>query len=630
MNKIFNLFKRLYNKKIDASGLAVFRVAYGFVLLCEVIQLYYFRHLIFDKIPFLVPSEIDFSIALIAWMITIVFIIFGLFTKQATIINYLFSLVFIATIDTYEYHMFYVYMGVNFLLIFTSISKSFSLDSLLLKLKYSNTRFTYKPPKKTSVLNYFIFPLAAIAFVYFDSIFFKLTSHNWMSGLGMWLPASLPQVTHIDSSFILNQKWFVLGLGYLTLLFEAIFIFTFFRKRWRVPLLIIGIGLHLGIIIEFPLPWFGLGVIALYILMVPVSWWINLKNRLKFKKPGLTFFYDEECPLCNRTRIILSHLDYFEAIEFKGVQTFGFEDDRLKQLSKDELLDNIYSITKKNRLLSGVDTYKKSFKYIPLLFPLGLLISIPGIYHLAKATYKKIAKNRFIDRCTEENCGFIPPSFPMNNDEMKILKSLRLIDLKVYGISVGVLFFILLQLNVTYNSKLIRIIKNYSGLSEIVLVQKMDVLSDLITNKSRTFFGITSHPVFMDDHFNNYNHIIAIEAQFVNGEKVFLPIIDKEGKPDFYNYSFNWVKWTWRVNSPNIDPEKLSNGVRDFTAFWVYKNNLDLKNIRFNVKVKKIEIPEEWEKDFLKKKLAKPWISGGYVEWKNEEFYSHIKDIESL
>ncbi len=630
MNKIFNLFKRLYNKKIDASGLAIFRVLYGLVLLGEVIQLYYFRHLIFDKIPFLIPAEINFGIPLLAWMVTIIFIIFGLFTKQATIINYLFSLVFIATISTYEYHMFYVYMGVNFLLMFLSISKTGSLDALLLKLKYSSTRFVYNPPKKTSVLNYFIIPLAAIAFVYFDSVFFKLISHNWMSGLGMWLPASLPQITHIDASFILNQKWFVLGMGYLTLLFEAIFIFTFFRKGWRVPLLIMGIGLHLGIIIEFPLPWFGLGVIALYVLMVPVSWWGNIKRRLKFKKPRLTFFYDEECPLCNRTRIILSHLDFFEAIEFKGVQTFGFEDDRLKQYPKDELLDNIYSINKKNRVLSGVDTYKKSFKFIPLLFPLGVLISIPGIYHLAKVVYKKIAKNRFVDRCTEENCGFTPPSFPKNNDEMKISKTLRLIDLKVYGISFGILFFILLQANVTYNSKLVRIVKNYSGLSDMALVQQIDMFSDLITNKSRTFFGITSHPVFMDGHFDNYNHIIAIEAELQDGKKVFLPIIDEEGNPDYYIYSFNWVKWTFRINSPSIDTDHLRKGIRDFTAFWVYKNNLDLKDIKFNVKVKKIDIPKEWKSNFLKNQLSKPWISGGYVEWKNEEFYSHIKDIESL
>ena len=71
---------------------------------------------------------------------------------------------------------------------------------------------------------------------------------------------------------------------------------------------------------------------------------------------------------CNRTKIILGSLDYLKAIEFKGVQTYRFEDPRLKDYSKDELLDNIYSITRSNKVLHGIDTYHKSFKYIPVLF----------------------------------------------------------------------------------------------------------------------------------------------------------------------------------------------------------------------------------------------------------------------
>jgi len=629
MNKIFNLFKRLYNKKIDASGLAIFRVIYGLVLLADVIQLFYFRHLIFDKIPFLIPAEINFGIPLIAWMITIVFIIFGLFTRQATIINYIFSLVFLSTIDTYEYHMYYIYMGVNFMLIFINISKTGSLDSLWLKLKHSNTRVTYNPSSNTSVLNYYILVLIGIAFIYFDSVFYKLASPLWLNGLGVWLPASIPQITHIDSSVILNQKWFMLGMGYLTLFFEAIFIFVFFRKNWRVPLLIIGIGLHLGIILEFPIPRFGLGFIALYLLMVPVSWWSNLKQRLKFKKPRLTFFYDEECPLCNRTKIILGHLDYFNAIEFKGVQTYGFEDERLKSFTKDELLDNIYSITQKNKVLRGVDAYKKSFKYIPLLFPLGLFMSLPGIYHLAKVVYNKIAQNRFVDRCTEENCGFTPPTFPKNNDEMKISKNISLQDIKLYGIILGVVMLCFLQLNSIYNSTLSNNFKEVIGIKNSVFEKSIQTVSSPVWAMSRIMLGIKGHAVFVDSHFKDYNHTIAV-VYSNNNNGIWLPITNMDGSLGSWQVGPIWAKWGFRVNSADIDKEQLDQGLRDFTAFWAYKNNVDLKLSKFKILIKHNESPSGWQENFLKNQLAKPWISGGYVEWKDEEFYSHIKDIESL
>ncbi|WP_289037846.1 DCC1-like thiol-disulfide oxidoreductase family protein [uncultured Zobellia sp.] len=625
------IITRLYDKKIDASGLAIFRLCFSLVMLCEVIQIFYFRHLIYDKIPYIELSEIDYTIPLILWMVSIVFLAIGLFTRIASIVNYIFCLVFIATINSYEYHMFYVYMGVSFLFLFTSIEKVFSLDRLGLILKHSNTRVTYKPSRKTSVLNYYAYVLCGIAFVYFDSIFYKTASYNWLNGMGMWLPSSLPQITHLDiESFLLNSKWLALFLGYVTFVFEAVFLFTFFRKKWRLPLLIIGIGLHIGILIEFPLPWFGLGVSALYLLMIPVSFWRKIREKLSFKKAKLIFYYDEECPLCNRTKIIINYLDFFNAIEFKGVQTFGFGNPLFKNIGKDDLLDNIYSTSNENKIYTGIDTYKVVFKRIPLLFPFWVLLSIPGIYHIGKWIYKKVADNRYVERCTEENCGFTPPNFPSPIDDIKLSKAIKIKDLKIGVVNVGLIFILILQINITLNSLLINNFKQNIGFTGTSISQRLNKFSIPLHKFSKTFFGVTTHAVFMDTHFNDYNHIVAIEAVLDNGEKLWLPIIDKEGNPDKYIYSFNWVKWTFRVNNPNINQKTLERGVRDFIAFWAHKNSVNVNTTQFLIKVKKVDIPTQWEKDFLTKQMAKPWLDGGYVEWKNDKFYGFIKGIESL
>ena len=625
------IITRLYDKKIDASGLAVFRVFYGIVLLCEIVQLFYFRHLIFDKIPYLEVSEIDYTVPLLVWMITVIFIIFGLFARTATIINYLFSLIFLSTIITYEYHMFYVYLAVNFLLMFVSVSKVASLDSLRLQLRYSNTRITYSPPRLTSVLNYYSIILLGIVFLYFDSIFQKFATNIWLSGLGMWLPISMPQTTLLNSeTFVQNSKILSLFLGYLTLIFELSFLFLFFRKKWRIPLLIIGVGLHMGILIVFPIPWFALGFSSLYLLMVPVLFWNKLNQRLRFKKPRLTFYYDEECPLCNRTKIIINYLDFFNAIEFKGVQTYGFNNPIFKDINQEDLLDNIYSISNNGIIYSGIDTYKIAFRKILLLFPLGILLSIPGIYHIGKWVYGKVAQNRYVERCTEENCGFIPMPFPVNNEGIKLLKNLRVKDLKIYAISLCFVAFSLFQINCIYNSLLIKKIKNEIGFSDTIMENSIQKFSKPLQKISKVFFGITQHGVFVDSHFNNYRHIIAIKAELKNGELLRLPIINENGSPYGYNYSFIWAKWTFRVNNPNINQSNLERGVRDFTAFWAHKNKIDLNTTKFLIKVKKVDIPTQWEENFLSKQIAKPWIDGGYVEWKEDKFYGFIKDIESL
>src|SRR5690554_1600910 len=208
--RLYQNFSRLYDKQIDAKGLALFRIAFALVLLGEVIQLYYFRHLTFDKIPYVVPGEIEMWPVLLFWMGALIFVILGLFTRTAAIINYILSVAVIGTMSSYEYHMFYSYLIINFLFIFLPISKTFSLDRLILKLKYSNTLVRYNPPQTVSVLAYYLPVLLGIGFFYFDSVFFKFTSPLWLNGLGMWLPSSLPQAILVDISPLLNIKVLVI------------------------------------------------------------------------------------------------------------------------------------------------------------------------------------------------------------------------------------------------------------------------------------------------------------------------------------------------------------------------------------------------------------------------------------
>ena len=134
----------------------------------------------------------------------------------------------------------------------------------------------------------------------------------------------------------------------------------------------------------------------------------------------------------------------------------------------------------------------------------------------------------------------------------------------------------------------------------------------------------------MDAHMDDYNHIIAVQVLLPNGDKQFIPLIDENGHPGYYNYSFNWVKYGWRVNSPNIDQTLLSNGLRDFSAFWVHKNNLENTNIKFNILVKKIDSPKNWSYNFLNIQIKKPWVNGGYFIWEDQKFSSYILDIEKI
>lgn len=218
--RLTNWFNRLYNKKISSSGLAIFRVTFYSNLFFEVIHIFEFRQLYFDEIPYLIPADFNMTILLLLWCVVLLFLVFGCFTRIVSIINYLFCFFILSSFTDFEYHMHYVYVGISFLTIFLPVSRTLSIDSLRVnKSKY------------VSVLYYHLPVLLGIGFVYFDSVFHKLTSNIWMNGLGVWYPASLPHITILNDQWLLNQEWLMLFLGYFTLLFEAVFIFVFWSKK---------------------------------------------------------------------------------------------------------------------------------------------------------------------------------------------------------------------------------------------------------------------------------------------------------------------------------------------------------------------------------------------------------------
>lgn len=624
MKWFIRLIEKVYNNKVDSIGLSVFRLAYSAVLFCEIVQLLYFKHLVFDRIPFIKVNEIDLGLALNLWLLFILFMAIGLFTRIATIVNYLFSLVFIATINSFEYHMFYAYMGINFILMFLPVSTSFSVDRIIERAKYSSAQYTHNPPTTVSVIYYYIPLFLGVGLVYFDSVIFKLGSPAWLSGLGMWKPAVLPHFNHYGESFVLNNKFLAVALGYMTFVFEAIFIFLFWYKPFRIPFLIIGLGLHLGILLFFPIPWFALGVSAIYLLLVPICFWKKLGNFFKSKKQNITFIYDGDCPLCNRTRVILNSLDIFNKIRFVTAQKAKSQFEELLKISNEELITDIHSIDSKGNIRKGVDTYVSVLIKMIYTAPIGLFLKLPGIYQLAKKTYSVIANNRERTPCTDENCVISYPSLLDENKKIVgtlTLKKIRIICLSFFFISV-----ILMQLLVTHRSGIFGAFLTKHGFDQTSAAAS---ITEKLNERFRNFFGICKHPVFMDDHIKGYNHIIAV-VYYNNNKEVWLPIIDNNGQPEYYIYGFGWVKWTFRVNSPTITPGILYNGIKRFTAFWAAKNNVDLNDASFKIMVKKIDVPVEWEENFLTKQMEKPWMEADTVHWMNNEFVFTMKDIESM
>ncbi|MEH1008488.1 DCC1-like thiol-disulfide oxidoreductase family protein [Winogradskyella sp. ECml5-4] len=593
--------RKLYDKKISSKGLGVFRVFFSFVLLLEVVRIFRYRQLYFDPIPFIQPSALSAEIPFVIWMIVLFMLMVGAFTRVMSLLNYIFILIYISSISAFEYHMDYTYTGVGFMLLFLSVSKSYSLDRLFQKLKYSNLNHIHSPKETTSVLNYWIILFVGVGLVYLDSVFFKIGSKIWTGGLGMWYPASLPQMVISNNQWLLNQEFIIKTLGYLTFAFEIAFPFLFWIKKLRIPFLIIGVGLHLGILIEFPIPFFALGVIAIYILMVPVGFWKFLELKMQSQKRQLTLFYDAECPLCMKTRIILSYCDVFKKLHFISVQQSINSNEQLKNFSEDELLNNMCSIDKKGNVFVGLDTYKRAFLLMPISFPLGVIMYIPGISFIARKIYNYIAVNRNVERCTAENCGFLPAPQKNEKDKIRLTRNFKVRDFKIVTISIFVFTIIVLQMLVNFKQPFSNDFAN--------------TIHGNIKKASSKLLGVTQHGVFMDGHYERYNKIYTVSYK-----NKLLPFYDENGMPDCYVRGGAWVNFNFRVNKGGrtINNIELQKGLERYIIFWAHKNGIELDNINFKLLKKEISLPKKWIINSLTDNINSPWEIIGEMIWENK------------
>jgi len=593
---------RIFNTKVDALGLAVFRMSYTVVLLCEVLQLLKFRKTIFDAVPFENSGELNSVIVLGFYIVILVMLFFGLFTRFTTIVNYMFSVIIFSFITRFEYHVFYAYVGVNFLLMFMPISRVFSFDSLIQKLKYTNIGRPFRPDRKVLEINYLAVVFAGIGLVYFDSVFRKFTSPMWTDGLGMWMPSSLPMMVWNDTSIILNQEWLVKFLGYLVIVFEFVFIFLFWFKKFRVPFLLLGIFFHLGILIAYPIPWFALTAVVIYFLLIPQGFWLGISDFFKSKQASYKFYYDAECPLCNKVIVAIRHFDVFKKIDCLTVQGYSEHEPAFKGIPEMDLLINIYGVDRNGKTAIGFDAYVQLLKHMIYTFPIALLLMVPGISHLGRKVYKYVAGNRLTERCTSENC--LMPHFeePVSEtadflvagwNQLNLTKKFWKTTLVILSIAQFIIFSEVLF---------------PKAINDSIVGKSLNAVGSIVRPPLKKFAGITAHPVFMYNiHFGGYNHIFKLVC--VENNKT-VPLLDNNGMvTNSYANGSMWVNATFRVSSPVLDQQMYETGVVRYLRY--FENDNHLKSSHYKIYVKEIETTDHWQKDFLRNQMKKPWQEAG-------------------
>ena len=614
----------LHSKQAPATGIGLFRIFYGLITLQEIIFLLYFNHLIFDPIPYI---DVEFPMIpffLCLWGVIAAFIVVGYRYQFAMTCNYIIWIIFVNFTPMQRdfdggFDLFMI--GAGFFLLFMPGDRAFSIDNLRYKLSTPFTHYSAYPKPTVSALAYTLPVAICLGFLYFDSAIHKMFAEHWRNGLGTWLPATQPYyVSAIDMSSLLNNKLLQNILGYTILIFQFTFIFFFTQRRLRIVYLLVGLGLHLGITLSFNIYPFGLGMLSFYTLLVPFKWWRCIGRLVTAKQPSLTVFYDQLCPLCNRTVLILNHFDIFSCIDFKSAQEHAAHYPALASINNETLLTDLYALDRTNRIYSGVDTYAQIFIKMRYLFPIGIILSLPGIHQFALKKYRSIADTR--NRIPCSSACLIPQALPDTTLYHQFFEGVAAQKPHAFSrkLSKILIALLVLQLNSSIHYGLIYRLNADNPQNPI------SQASNAILMISQTFLGITPHALYLHDHFAGYDHILAITYTDQNGAERWLPFVNEQGRLLAPNWGRVHSMWANIAVTPNIDNKRLHKFIMKVTAFWGQKIGLNLDNVVFNIKLKKISAPSYWVHDQLHKNFTSPWTTIGTAKWTDNQISFDLPD----
>jgi len=427
---------------------------------------------------------------------------------------------------------------------------------------------------------------------------------------------------------LLNNELLEKTIGYTILVFQFTFIFLFFNRRLRVLYLIIGAGLHLGITLSLNIYPFGMGMLVFYVLLIPFSWWRLIEKFLTAKQP-LTVFYDQLCPLCNRTVLTLNHFDIFKCIDFKSAQEFAIHYPALAAISHETLLTDLYALDAKNRVYSGVDTYIQICLKMRYLYPVGIILNLPGIYQLAVKKYRSIADSRVRINCASE-CP-VPDKLQNNTLYYQLIEQFAASKPKAFSRKFAkiVIALLFLQLNSSVHYGIVY--RLHVDTKQSAVVAAVSQASNALLTVSQTFLGIAPHALYLHDHFAGYEHILAITYLDKNGVEQWLPFVNQQGRLLAPNWGRVHSMWANIAVTPTINNIRLEKFIMKVTAFWGHKIGLNLDNTLFQIKLKKIHAPENWVYDQLHQNFSSPWTTIGTVKWTNNVISFNLPDnINSL
>lgn len=280
-----------------------------------------------------------------------------------------------------------------FFFMFAPAGKSFSIDSLLARLKLSDNQSydSFAPlwPQRMMQLQ--------VATIYFITAYAKSRGHLWHGGEAMYYVWGLVNLHVHGVEQLMNFPLFYSTMTFITLFAELTLPYLLWFKSSRPYAVLLGIGLHLWIMFFMTIPVFSILMISTYLVFFTDEELESVLNKIKnrFKGKVGRIYYDGNCPLCLRSKKVLTSLDLFQRLVWINVRLE--HPPEVPRENSGQLLQEMHLITPKAEVLSGFKAFRWTLAYLPATFWLAPFFYLPGMAVVGSRLYRFVADNRIIE-----------------------------------------------------------------------------------------------------------------------------------------------------------------------------------------------------------------------------------------
>ncbi len=355
-------------------------------------------------IPVFSPSTV-MALQLV-WKLALVLASIGLFTRTATGVVALFGTYLLGLPHNFGqvYHFDAVLVLAFWILAFSRAGDAWSFDSLIRVARRPGTTAP-SPSAEYTWPRQLI--LAAVSLVFFAAGVAKL----WTSGLEWVLSDHIAILLrrvqyHIsDADPLVNWGGHLAEmplaarlLAFATVVTETLYPLALFSRRLRLPLVLGGVGLILGIR-------FLMGPTFEQFLTINVFWvpWERVGAWLQARlshRAGMTVLFDGACGLCQPTVAVLRRLDLRRRVEFLDVHSdWPAISRRFPDLSREACLTDMHGVEGGGRVHAGFDTYRALARVLPLGWLLRPFLHLPPVAWAGRRIYRQIADSRHAGGC---------------------------------------------------------------------------------------------------------------------------------------------------------------------------------------------------------------------------------------